>query len=431
MGKFTVLFGAGVEGCFHLPLGSEYTKDTILTKKDNLYKALKKFYKKCETESYSQKYSSEYLFKRGQSNTLCQLVARAARDLRDNPADVQPDKNDISYDFVNKLGKDDSVISDGIINLVKDEYKTLISGELKEENNKSVKLLEKHYSYHGTVEKDFSTIINPKEAGLYRFWRLINYFWSAYFSILIPILKNEDKYKDMFEDSEIVSKQEYKFCLDNLNDIIDYIYNEGYKYLSVEKDKDYYRMLKENLMPDYVATTNYTPFVKRIGLHDDRISYLAGKLSTFEFPNELEVIDYDSRDEGDKPLLSKDRFVFPFIMTQAPVKPIVSTYQLREYSKFIEALDNSEAVVIIGFSLGESDNHINSLLHDYIKRGRNLIYCKYCKDESVFDEESVRMKVSKALHIDETNRNIQVVCNTGNATNLIDRLKPILKNIGC
>ena len=431
MGKFTVLFGAGVEGCFHLPLGSEYTKDTILTKKDNLYKALKKFYKKCETESYSQKYSSEYLFKRGQSNTLCQLVARAARDLRDNPADVQPDKNDISYDFVNKLGKDDSVISDGIINLVKDEYKTLISGELKEENNKSVKLLEKHYSYHGTVEKDFSTIINPKEAGLYRFWRLINYFWSAYFSILIPILKNEDKYKDMFEDSEIVSKQEYKFCLDNLNDIIDYIYNEGYKYLSVEKDKDYYRMLKENLMPDYVATTNYTPFVKRIGLHDDRISYLAGKLSTFEFPNELEVIDYDSRDEGDKPLLSKDRFVFPFIMTQAPVKPIVSTYQLREYSKFIEALDNSEAVVIIGFSLGESDNHINSLLHDYIKRGRNLIYCKYCKDESVFDEESVRMKVSKALHIDETNRNIQVFCYTGNATNLIDRLKPILKNIGC
>lgn len=431
MRKFTVLFGAGVEDCFRLPLGSDYTKETILTKKENLYEALREFYNKRETENYSQKYKAEYLFRNGKSHTLCQLVARAARDLRDNPADVQPDKNDISYDFVNKLGKDDSVISDGIINLVKDEYKTLISGELKEENNKSVKLLEKHYSYHGTVEKDFSTIINPKEAGIYRFWRLINYFWSAYFSILIPILKFEDKYKDKFANNESISKKEYKYCLDNLNDIIDYIYNEGYKHLSVEKDKDYYCILKENLMPDYVATTNYTPFVKRIGLHDDRISYLAGKLSTFEFPNELEVIDYDSRDEGDKPLLSEDRFVFPFIMTQAPVKPIVSTYQLREYSKFIEALDNSEAVVIIGFSLGESDNHINSLLHDYIKRGRHLIYCQYCKDESVFDEESVRMKVSKALHIDETNRNIQVVCNTGNATNLIDRLKPILKNIGC
>lgn len=31
MGKFTVLFGAGVEGCFHLPLGSDYTKETILS----------------------------------------------------------------------------------------------------------------------------------------------------------------------------------------------------------------------------------------------------------------------------------------------------------------------------------------------------------------------------------------------------------------
>ncbi|MBQ7744117.1 MAG: hypothetical protein IJT85_00910 [Ruminococcus sp.] len=431
MGKFTVLFGAGAEECFHLPSGSDYTKDTILTKKDNLYETLRKFYKKRETESYSQQYKAEYLFRNGQSHTLRELVARAARDLRDNPPDVQPEENDISYDFVKQLGEDDSAVSEDIKKLLEKKYKLFISSESKSDDDNSVKLLEKHYSYHGTVEKDFSTIINPKEAGIYRFWRLINYFWSAYFSILIPILKNEDKYKDMFEDSEIVSKQEYKFCLDNLNDIIDYIYNEGYKHLSVEKDKDYYCILKENLMPDYVATTNYTPFVKRIGLHDDRISYLAGKLSTFEFPNELEVIDYDSRDEGDKPLLSEDRFVFPFIMTQAPVKPIVSTYQFREYSKFIDALDNSETVVIIGFSLGENDNHINSLLHDYIKSGRNLIYCQYCKDESLFDEESERKKVSKALHIDETNRNIQVVCNTGNATNLIDRLKPILKNIGC
>lgn len=427
MGKFTVLFGAGVEGCFHLPLGSDYTKETILTKKENLYEALREFYNKRETENYSQKYKAEYLFQNGKSHTLRELVARAARGLRDNPLDVQPEKNDISYDFVNKLGKDDSVISKDFKDFVEKKYDLLI----KRDNIESVKLLEKYYSYHGTVEKDFSTIINPKEAGINRFWRLINYFWSAYFSILIPILKNEDKYKDMFEDSETISQQEYKFCLDNLNAIIDYIYSEGYKHLSVEKDKDYYGILKETIMPDYVATTNYTPIVKRMGLHDDRISYLAGKLSTFEFPNELEVVDFDSQFEGDKPSLADERFVFPFILTQAPVKPIVSTYQLREYSKFIEALDNSEAVVIIGFSLGESDNHINSLLHDYIKRGRHLIYCQYCKDESVFDEESVRMKVSKALHIDETNRNIQVVCNTGNATNLIDRLKPILKNIGC
>lgn len=427
MEKFTVLFGAGVEDCFHLPLGSDYTKETILTKKENLYEALREFYNKQETESYSQKYKAEYLFRNGKSHTLCQLVARAARDLRDNPPDIQPEENDISYDFVNKLGKDDSVISESFKTFVGKKYDLLIKGN----NSESVELLEKHYSYHGTVEKDFSTIINPKEAGVYRFWRLINYFWSAYFSILVPILKNEDKYKDMFEDSEIVSKQEYKFCLDNLNDIIDYIYSEGYKYLSVEKDKDYYRILKESLMPDYVATTNYTPFVKRIGLSDDKVSYLAGKLSTFEFPNELEVIDFDSRQEGDKPSLSDDRFVFPFILTQAPVKPIVSTYQLREYTKFIEALDNSEAVVIIGFSLGESDNHINSLLHDYIKSGRNLIYCQYCEDESLFDEESERKKVSKALHIDENNGNLRILCNLGNVTNLINRLKSILKNVGC
>ena len=61
MGKFTILFGAGVEGCFHLPLGSDYTKETILTKKDNLYKALREFYNKRETESYSQKYNIQSL----------------------------------------------------------------------------------------------------------------------------------------------------------------------------------------------------------------------------------------------------------------------------------------------------------------------------------------------------------------------------------
>ncbi|NLY82248.1 MAG: hypothetical protein GX078_05685, partial [Clostridiales bacterium] len=46
----------------------------------------------------------------------------------------------------------------------------------------------KEFSYYCTVEKDFATIINPNKFGIKRFSRLINYFWSAYFSILIPIL---------------------------------------------------------------------------------------------------------------------------------------------------------------------------------------------------------------------------------------------------
>ena len=119
MGKFTVLFGAGAEECFHLPSGSDYTKETILTKKENLYEALREFYNKRETENYSQKYKAEYLFRNGKSHTLCQLVARAARYLRDNPLDVQPEENDISFDFVNKLGKDDSVISEDFKTFVK------------------------------------------------------------------------------------------------------------------------------------------------------------------------------------------------------------------------------------------------------------------------------------------------------------------------
>ena len=151
MGKFTVLFGAGVEGCFHLPLGSDYTKDTILTKKDNLYETLRKFYNKRETESYSQKYKAEYLFRNGNSHTLRELVARAARDLRDNPSDVQPEENDISYDFVKQLGEDDSAVSEDIKNLLEKNYKLFISSESKSYNDNSVKLLEKHYSYHGTV----------------------------------------------------------------------------------------------------------------------------------------------------------------------------------------------------------------------------------------------------------------------------------------
>ncbi len=49
-------------------------------------------------------------------------------------------------------------------------------------------------------------------------------------------------------------------------------------------------------------------------------------------------------------------------MTQAPIKPIITPTQIEEYKKAIDALDEAKVLVVIGYSLGEADDHINACI---------------------------------------------------------------------
>ena len=413
--KVMFLFGAGVEITYKLPSGSDYTKDTILTKKRNLYKALKDYYayrinayQIYECEKF--KYRGEYLFAEN-SNAFCEMVEQAIGDLIAK-------KNDEKYKRFAELFRyyppDTVERKDAFKRAVRGVYHSVVLDDSNIQYDDAYKDLFAKMSFFGTIEKDFATIINPQKAGIVRFWRLINYFWSAYFSILIPILSKEK--------NEIITTARYTELLDNLKENIEYIYSDKFidEYEVSDIKQDYYTIFKETLNGSDIeycaATTNYTPFIRKF-TEDRNISFLAGELRTFEDPTKFEVkrITVDPFGEND--------FIFPYIMTQAPIKPIICTYQIEEYAKFVNNLHDSDYLVIVGYSLGEGDNHINAMIRDYYKKGeKKIIFCKY-SNTNIEDYKKEKDDLIKKLKLENeknTERIIIVTHNGKDAKSLIE-----------
>ncbi|RQD75867.1 MAG: hypothetical protein D5R97_05390 [Candidatus Syntrophonatronum acetioxidans] len=320
---------------------------------------------------------------------------------------------------------------------------------LSEDNKNFItNFVKKNLKYYGVVEKDFSTIINPSKAGIVKFWRLINYFWSAYFSILIPMLKLSRKFENLTENEK--QMYEYLLSLNNegklhLVEVLQDLITEDYLRESREKARDknkendetsesYYTSLKEEKIPiDFALTTNYTPFVKMLNLKDDAYCYLAGSVFQFEYPYEMRTINVcDNKNE-----LKTDDLVFPYIMTQAPVKPIVESHQIIEYWKALSYLDSCDLLIILGYSLCENDNHINSLLREYItKPNKKLLLCKYTEpinslnDKGMEEyEENSKNSIYEKLRVtdNDVSNKVDVILTRGNARKLADDIKDYIK----
>jgi hypothetical protein len=253
--------------------------------------------------------------------------------------------------------------------------------------------------------------MNPINCGTYRCWRLINYFWSAYFSIVIPVLKLDNDY---FKE---IANDKYNKILENLQSVTDKVFSKNFFEChkdKTENDRNYYYTLKKYFSNSFAITSNYTPFVENYWGKD--CAYLAGSLKLFEIPEKLSIVEAEDIQEND--------FVFPFLATQAPVKPIVDAKQIQEYSKSIEKLSESDCLVIIGYGINENDNHINAILRDFIVKNKNkkIIYFEYSEDDieyvRIHSNVCQRLKLCKDIHKDK----IIVLHNNGNADDLCEKL---------
>ena len=422
-GKIAFFFGAGAEYGMGFPTGSEYTERTMLHKNMELYDALEKFYKARTTEEYSGKYQKQFMFAQN-SHTFYEIIKRAVQGVQENCENIdEVDKS--TRDLVNKYNdyekavkakeegtgnkKQVEKVENELKTLVQKAYPLIITNDTKEgENLKKYNELRNYFSYYGSVEKDFASIIRPKEAGTTTFWRLINYFWTAYFAIACPILgiKNPKKqdYCELLNDLQETIKKMY--CSNFVSDFICESFYDGL----------------HKAYPDSIAiTTNYTPFVEHVWGKESAV-YLAGKLSQMEDPMTFEILDLREENEN-----IENRFLFPFMMTQALVKPIVGPEQIEEYGRLAKSLSQAETVVIIGYSLGNADNHINAFIRSFLKKGKRLIYCAY-KDNKKTTEESKRKDVLDALRLskeDAGRDTLTVFCYNG-SDDLMSKLRPYL-----
>ena len=415
------LFGAGAEADYKLPLGEKFTTETILKKRTKMYNELDQFYSKRMVNGYIESYRHEFLFTKN-SNAFFEIIYRALKQCYEESKyeEIDEDTKSLFQYLYSSDNPHDATKKAFKTNVVNKLYQYIISdidAQNERRYNKYKSLLNR-MTFYGSVEKDFSSIIDPKGAGLKQFWRFVNYLWSAFFSIVLPLLDNSESFKNKTYYAQY-QKNKYRAVLDNLQDVVAFLYSN--EYLNEVQPKGYYQKLFSKFSGRIynVITTNYTPFVKNIF---NNAAYVAGELSSFEYPHHLEVKDITRSG------LRTKAFVFPFLLTQAPVKPIIEPKQISSYSNMHTALKNSQYLIILGYNINSNDNHINSYIRQFVMRNKtHLIFCKYSNNAlSKSEIEQERENITRKLYITTVRKNIHVIPFNGNPDVLCDSLNDFL-----
>lgn len=148
--------------------------------------------------------------------------------------------------------------------------------------------------------------------------------------------------------------------------------------------ESYYKILREiadnsNAGRICVATTNYTEIAEKV-LYNKKITYLHGNLNWFEDYKHLRV--YDCKENEDyKQALAHMETLMPFILIPSGIKPIICTKQVESFHKFIDNLQQSDVLCVVGYKFNSEDNHINAIITEWLhNRGKKLVYFNYNRD---------------------------------------------------
>ena len=80
-----------------------------------------------------------------------------------------------------------------------------------------------------------------------------------------------------------------------------------------------------------------------------------------------------------------------------PIKPIINPIQIKEYYKAINKLEESDCLVVVGYSMCDNDYHILAIIKEFIqKKDKYLIYCSYCDKD---DESIIKDRIEKDLRV--------------------------------
>lgn len=368
-----LLVGAGAEIDFGIPSGNRFLLDTYFTKNDRILNALKNYYS--SRGKYLPNYKRVLHF-----NTASSVFHQLIKGIKEESPQTLADLMDISIEelYQKELDKNDyRELFEAIVIKSSDE------AEVREKADVLFSLpLD---AYYGTLESLYSSILAPNKHPD-SFWKLINYYWSAYFSIIRPLLRtNAAKVRGM-DDS-------FEYVLDNLNYVTKTVWSTDFIHELVSSTVNYYAPLWHTA--DYVITTNYTPFVTVLPDNPDDCLFLSGSLAQFESASTLDCYDcsedFQSTDCIDSP--------FPFLMTRSPIKPIINSHQLRIYSKALSVLDNCSHIFVLGYSFCEDDAHIAAMIRSYLTHG-SMTYFKYLAPNGPFDQMTIMKELSQSLRID-------------------------------
>lgn len=444
MKKITFLFGAGAEanGNYELPSGTKYIL-SIIRLQEELKHILPeiftgKYYGLLDVDQpYTYRKDTVDLIKIIKRTLIKHKAKHDAQFFKGYEKEIKEELNKSEYEELKSLRKESEarkeevetvrinadeeeefrkiLLTEGFLyeNIKSDFYRELF---VADKEGKIVFAYEKVIS--GILDSYFHTIINPNKYGVGKFARIFNFYWACYFAIVEPILEvlinsHYTEFKQYYENG----KCKYKEIIENIDTFTKLLY--GVQRVKTEQ-KTYYACIKEYLdKKEYecqgILTTNYYNFCEQIPVQE--YAYLNGQLKYFEYPENLEVADLskEKKKEG--------KIFFPFIFGQSHVKPIVHSVQTNSYAKMKEILDATDILVILGYGIGEDDNHINAFLHEFLNRENKKILCITEKDTEEDFVARLRM---------DGNIQGKIICNYEkfDNTNNENIIKNIFKRLG-
>ncbi|MCR4594114.1 MAG: hypothetical protein K5761_03575, partial [Clostridiales bacterium] len=103
----------------------------------------------------------------------------------------------------------------------------------------------------------------------------------------------------------------------------------------------------------------------------EHVVYLHGKLNLFENLNDLQV--YTSQELLSSGVDLKENTIIPFILIPSGVKPLICTKQIEAFHDFINTLNdkNCNELCVIGYKFNSEDNHVNSIVGEWLKKEKH------------------------------------------------------------
>lgn len=386
--KKTVLFGAGAEVCFGLSSGADFAKAVLGLICSKMNKPIEEHYSK-KIKLLNNNWYSKYVSPSWEEEDL--LKASIKKKVLDN--------SQSSMENMSKVKYEEDVENEFI--------------KLKGDAEEIIKTINSYTSYMGILDEKFHTLISPKCLGPKKFWQVINCYTRAYLFLVGKIVYPE----------KTLSAEDYSYILENPKSVIEKTKEFCSKNMETQS---YYRVLREFIQansneqqsenPVYVITSNYSKLAKSIiGVDCKNIAYVHGRFEWFESAYQLKVIDIEYQE------ITDDDIYFPYIAIQSGVKPIVDSKQIKEYSKMIDFLWNSDKLIIVGYKINSDDNHINCIIKEFlVSREGTIEYLDY--DGVGIDKILERLRIPKESDVASRLSYTQI-----NSNNCFDKFRESLK----
>ena len=157
-----------------------------------------------------------------------------------------------------------------------------------------------------------------------------------------------------------------------------------------------------------VGTSNYTNILSCI-MGDNlgeggEVFYLNGCVDDYYNPYKNAIY---STDECENKSEIQDQLLVPFMFTQSGVKPLTSIKMSERYVKYFGKLQNSDAIICVGFGFNQDDGHINGMFRELLELGKRIFIVDVYNGKS--EEEMVRKKINSLRASESCKEKLNVI----------------------